>query len=145
MRILAWNCQGVGAYLTIQRLREMRRKFLPGFLFLSETKNERCVLEERQLDLGYDNLFTVEPEGNSGGLALFYSNDYPTTVISFTNRLIDVETTIDGNKVFLSFVYGDPVVKYRENVWERLTRIGIERSGPWFLIGDFNELCGNHE
>ncbi|KAG7594321.1 Endonuclease/exonuclease/phosphatase superfamily [Arabidopsis thaliana x Arabidopsis arenosa] len=117
----------------------------PSFLFLSETKNERSVLEERQLDLGYDNLFTVEPEGNSGGLALLYSNDYPTTVLSFTNRLIDVETIIDGNKVFLSFVYGDPVVKYRENVWERLTRIGIERSGPWFLIGDFNELCGNHE
>ena len=59
--------------------------------------------------------------------------------------MIDVETIIDGNKVFLSFVYGNPVVKYRENVWERLTRIGVDRSGPWFLIGDFNELTGNHE
>jgi len=30
-------------------------------------------------------------------------------------------------------------------VWERLTHIGIERSDPWFMIGDFNEITGNHE
>ncbi|KAG7559082.1 Reverse transcriptase domain [Arabidopsis thaliana x Arabidopsis arenosa] len=117
----------------------------PSFLFLSETKNVRVELEERQFELGYDNLFTVEPDGCSGGLALFYSNDYPTTIISSNDRLIDVETVIDGNKVFLSFVYGDPVVMCREIVWERLTRIGVVREGAWFLIGDFNELTGHHE
>ncbi|KAG7535395.1 Endonuclease/exonuclease/phosphatase superfamily [Arabidopsis thaliana x Arabidopsis arenosa] len=87
----------------------------------------------------------IEPDGCSGGLALFYSNDYPVTIISSNDRLIDVETIIDGNKVFLSFVYGDPVVMCREIVWERLTRIGVVREGPWFLIGDFNELTGHHE
>ncbi|XP_010506884.1 PREDICTED: uncharacterized protein LOC104783422 [Camelina sativa] len=30
-------------------------------------------------------------------------------------------------------------------VWERLLRIGVSRSSPWFTVGDFNELTGNHE
>ncbi|CAA7053789.1 unnamed protein product [Microthlaspi erraticum] len=45
----------------------------------------------------------------------------------------------------MSFVYGDPVVKLRDNVWERLTRMGTTRTDPWFLIGDFNEITSNHE
>ena len=33
----------------------------------------------------------------------------------------------------------------REQVWERLTRYGLSRSEPWFIIGDLNEITGNHE
>ncbi|KAG7574769.1 Endonuclease/exonuclease/phosphatase superfamily [Arabidopsis suecica] len=50
-----------------------------------------------------------------------------------------------GKTIHLTFVYGDPVPKNRDQVWERLTRIGLTRDTPWFLIGDFNELTGNHE
>ncbi|KAG7581014.1 Reverse transcriptase zinc-binding domain [Arabidopsis suecica] len=98
-----------------------------------------------QVSLGFDSLKTVEPLGNSGGLALMYSKDYPVKVVFVSDRLIDIETIIDGNRVYITFVYGDPVVQYRELVWERLTRIGITRSDPWFMIGDFNEITGNHE
>ncbi|XP_033145007.1 uncharacterized protein LOC117133065 [Brassica rapa] len=35
--------------------------------------------------------------------------------------------------------------KMREQVWERLTRYGLSRSEPWFIIGDLNEITGNHE
>ncbi|KAG7534390.1 Ribonuclease H-like superfamily [Arabidopsis thaliana x Arabidopsis arenosa] len=96
-------------------------------------------------DVPYVLSRTVEPIGNSGGLALLYSNDYPVEFVFVSDRLIDISTIIDGNRVFISFVYGDPVVQYRELVWERLTRIGITRSEPWFMIGDFNEITGNHE
>ncbi|XP_010421775.1 PREDICTED: uncharacterized protein LOC104707173 [Camelina sativa] len=30
-------------------------------------------------------------------------------------------------------------------VWVRLLRISSSRTTPWFVIGDFNELTGNHE
>lgn len=45
--------------------------------------------------------------------------------------------------VFISFVYGDPVPKYRDQVWERLTRMGLTWSDLWFIIGDLNEITGN--
>ena len=30
-------------------------------------------------------------------------------------------------------------------MWERLTRYGLSRSEPWFIIGDLNEITRNHE
>lgn len=44
----------------------------------------------------------------------------------------------------MTFMYGDLVVEL-ENVWERLTRIRISRSGPQFIIDDCNEIIGNHK
>ena len=59
--------------------------------------------------------------------------------------MIDIEAVVKGNQVFLTFVYGDPVQELREHVWERLTRFGLSRSELWFIIGDLNEITGNHE
>ncbi|XP_023644536.1 uncharacterized protein LOC111832445 [Capsella rubella] len=139
--LLIW----VGAKLTRRRLREMCRMYSPGFLFLSETKNDKSFLHDVQDELGFENLQTVEPVGTSGGLALLYSNDFPVKFLLLDDRLIDIETIINGNRVFMTFIYGDPVVSNREYVWERLMRIGVVRSEPWFIIGDFNEIIGNHE
>ncbi|KAG7543067.1 Reverse transcriptase domain [Arabidopsis thaliana x Arabidopsis arenosa] len=111
----------------------------------TETKNDFHHLQNLQVSLGFDSLLTVEPVGNSGGLALLFLKDFPVKLLSCNDRIMDIETIIDGNRVFISFVYGDPVVQNRENVWERLTRIGINRDGPWFMIGDFNEITGSHE
>ena len=116
MSAIAWNCQGAGAYLTKQHLRELHRCFLPSFLFLSETKNNYSFLQDFQFEFGYNKLFTVEPEGRSGGLALFYLDSFDVIVLFSNNRMIDIEATIEGHKVYITFVYGDPVVEYRENV-----------------------------
>ena len=40
----------------------------------------------------------------------------------------------------MEFVYGDPVVERRELVQERLTGFSTMKDGPWFVIGDFNEI-----
>ncbi|XP_048613313.1 uncharacterized protein LOC125587176 [Brassica napus] len=45
----------------------------------------------------------------------------------------------------MTFVYGDPVLERREQVWERLTRFSTTRNGPWFMIGDFNEITDHSE
>ena len=87
----------------------------------------------------------MDPEGRSGGLALYYNNEFQIKILYTSKRVIDVEAVALGKTVFLTFVYGDPVPKMREQVWERLTRYGLARSKPWFIIGDLNEITGNHE
>ena len=115
------------------------------FPFLSETKNNFAFLQDFQFEFGYNKLFTVEPEGRSGGVALFYLDSFDVTVLYSNNRMIDIEATIEGHKVFITFVYGDPVVEYRDNVWECLTRMSLTRTGPWLMLGDFNEITSNRE
>ena len=78
-------------------------------------------------------------------MTLYYNNDYQVKVLYSSNRMIDVEVVALGKTVYLTFVYGDPVKDLREQVWEGLTRYGLSRSEPWFIIGDLNEITGNHE
>ena len=87
-------------------------------------------------------MVTVDPIGRSGRLVLFYNNEFQINILYTSNRMIDVETVTLGKKNFLTFVYGDPVQKMREHVWERLTRYGLARTEPWFIIGDLNEITG---
>ena len=135
----------MGSKWTISYLSEIRYKHKPDFLFLAETKQEPEFVQKFQALFGYDNLVTVDPLGRSGGLALFYNNEHQVRVLYSSNRMIDVEAVALGKMVYLTFVYGDPVQKLREQVWERLTRYGLSRSEPWFIIGDLNEITGNHE
>lgn len=97
------------------------------------------------LTLDNDKLITIDPVGTSGGLTLFKNNDYQINILYTSNRMIDVEAVIMGHKVFLTFAYGDPIQKFGEQVWERLPRYCMSRTEPWFVIGDLNEIMGNHE
>lgn len=144
MKIVSWNCRGMGSNWTISYLREIWHKHKPEFFF-SETKQDLNFFQGLQGHFGYDKLVTVEPRGSSGGLALFYNNDLNVNLLFTNNRMIDVEAEGMGKKKFMTFVYGDLVQKFRRQVWERLTRYGLQRTEPWFIIGDLNEITGNHE
>ena len=139
MNVVAWNCQG-GADLTKEHLEELYHCFLPRFLFLPETKNNRHVLQNLQVSYGYDQVCTVEPRGRSGGLALFYMDDPSVTILYADAHMIDIETRLEGHAIFMTFVYGDHVVRHRDLVCERLSRMSTNRNEPWFMIGDFNEI-----
>ena len=123
----------------------MHQESLPRVIFLSELKNKKPVLQNLQAELAYDQLFTVEPLGQSGGLALFFMDDFQISVLFSNNHMIDVEAVLDGVKFFMTFVYGNPVFVRREQVWERLTRFSTTRTGPWFKIRDFNKITGHNE
>lgn len=102
-------------------------------------------MQQFQFHFGYHKLYTVDPCGTSGGLALFNNNDFNVNILFSNNRVIVIQADIQGTIVYLSFVYGDTIPKFRDQVWERLTRIGTMRFDPWFIIGDLNEISGNHE
>ena len=123
----------------------MCQKHRPGLLFLSETKNRKLLLQDIQADLGFNKLFTVEPLGQCGGLALFFMDEFQVDVLFSNNRMIDVKAVINGIKVYMTFVYRDHVLERRDQIWERLTRFSTTKDGPWFMIGDFNEITGHHE
>ena len=115
----------MGSKWTISYLREIWGKHRPTFLFLSETKQKFDFVQSFQFHFGYSYLHTVDPIGRSGGLALFYGSTYKVNIIFSCNRIIDVETDYKRKHIFLSFVYGEPNQNFRDQVWERLTRIGM--------------------
>ncbi|KAF8048358.1 hypothetical protein N665_2550s0001 [Sinapis alba] len=132
MSILSWNCQGLGRTqdLTIQRLREIRQTHFPEIMFLKETKKCKDVVVNLKLWLGYDRVFTVEPRGLSGGLAVFWKSNIKMEIKYADKNLIDMQVRFGEGK---------------EIVWERIYIIGSGRKEKWCLIGDFNEIPNNDE
>lgn len=145
MSIFCWNFQGAGSSETEQQLRVFRQKLFPDFLFLMETKQKYSHMEGLRQRLGYSQMVTVEPVGLSGGLAVMWKDSYSVSVLSADKRIIYMEVKFGSIKFFLTCTYGDPVVAKRQEVWERLTNIGLSRDEAWLLAGDFNELMSNEE
>lgn len=82
-----------------------------------ETIHDFSFVQSYELHFRYDKLVTVDPDGTSGGLTLYYNNDYKI-ILYTSNRMNDVDANILGRQVFLTFVYGDPVPKFWENFWK---------------------------
>ena len=147
MSIFSWNCQGLGRTqdLTIQRLREIRRTYFPEIMFLMETKKCRDILVDLQQWLGYDRVFTVEPRGLSGGLAVFWKNEIKLDFKFADKNLIDMQVQFGEVSFYLSCIYGEPSSEGKNIVWERISRIGVNRREKWCMLGDFNEILNNDE
>lgn len=90
----------MGSKWTISYLREIWHKHKPNFLFLSETKQDWAFVQSFQAPFGFDNLVTVDPIGTSGGIALYFNNEFQVKILYSSNRMTDVEAEVLGKRVF---------------------------------------------
>ncbi|XP_048615950.1 uncharacterized protein LOC125588571 [Brassica napus] len=59
--------------------------------------------------------------------------------------MVDLLVQFGDLAFYLTCVYGEPATDGRSGVWERLRRLGLGRSQPWCMVGDFNEILSNEE
>ena len=64
----------IGNDLTVRRLTEMCQK------------HRRPLLQNIHADLGFNKLFTVESLGQSGGLALFFMDEFQVGILFLNNE-----------------------------------------------------------
>ena len=87
------------------------------------------------------NCLAIDSDGFSGGIALFWDEYINVSLLSQGERYIDVLVVENPDRVpwRATFVYGEPRVENRRDMWERLCSLCDEWTGPWMVIGDFNE------
>ena len=95
MKAISWNCQGA---LTVKALKELRSKYRPYLVFLMETRNEDEVMERLRKKMRYENRYYVNPEGLSGGLALWWNNEVEVKVIEAKKNCIDTLVEMEGKR-----------------------------------------------
>ncbi|KAL7129060.1 hypothetical protein ABFS83_13G037900 [Erythranthe nasuta] len=146
MNCLFWNCQWLGAPLTIHTVGNIIRRHNPKLVFLSKTK-AASTLGNKLMNKW--NLFglAVDRVGRSGGLALFWQKDIQVELVSFSQNHIDagVMENTSCTKWRFTGIYGCPDSKSKSFTWQLLRSLQSQSYLPWLVGGDFNEILDNSE
>ncbi|XP_024179118.1 uncharacterized protein LOC112185138 [Rosa chinensis] len=148
MRLISWNCQGLGADLTGKTLRRLVKRHNPSMLFLMETRQQEPVLKYWLKQLRFDHLHVVNPTNNGGGgLALFWDNSVQVSSIIGTVNYVNTSVFFISENFHcnVSWLYGNPHVNQKTGFWRSLYTTFSPHALPWLCLGDFNEMLWLHE
>lgn len=83
----------------------------------------------------------VSSDGQSGGLALFWDDQWSVEIKELNERYIDAYVSVSSEDPIwrLTCVYGEPRVENRQRMWDTLANLRANSDLPWMLVGDFNE------
>ncbi|KAK2648340.1 hypothetical protein Ddye_015829 [Dipteronia dyeriana] len=140
MKILCWNVRGMGNPRTLIALKNVLKRKSLYLVFLFETRLKASDVGSIKRQLGYEGCFQVNCVGGSGGLLLFWKEDWKVSITSFSTGHIDARVSHE-NGVWWRFsgIYGCPGPNQRHNTWELIRRLRMVDNLPWVLGGDFNE------
>ena len=87
------------------------------------------------------NMVTMDSDGASGGLAVFWRRGIDVGVKSFSKYHIDsVIKEEDGSEWRFTGVYGESKSDMKDRTWEMLRTLKGLFNLPWLCSGDFNEI-----
>ena len=108
MRLLSWNCQGLGNPWTGRSFRKIVREQVPNMYFLMETWLDKEGFDNLYSNLPFQNKIIVKYPDSGGGLALLWKNDVAMEVINYTANhvLMKVMEEMDLFGISPAFMYG---------------------------------------
>ena len=88
MKILSWNCRGLGQPRTVQELVCLTKTHRPIVIFLWETRKNKDYVELLRYRLGMNNLLNVSSYGKGGWLAVFWDEAYSSELNKYDEHFI---------------------------------------------------------
>ncbi|KAL8476214.1 hypothetical protein ACS0TY_028757 [Phlomoides rotata] len=140
MKILSWNCRGLGQPTTVPALKELVKAHKPDVLFLFETLSFSSRITNFSSVLGFECCFVVCCVGRSGGLCVFWKVEDLCYLISYSNNHIDLVVKHSLGDWHLTGYYGFPERCRRKHSWDLLRQLSRSSSLPWLCVGDYNDL-----
>lgn len=116
MKLITWNCRGLGNRPVVRGLLELQKQEEADILFLCETKMGKRKIEKFRWMLGLTNMVFKECVGKSGGLALFWRKEVNLNLKEISKYYIDVEVGDDvGGSWRFTGIYGEPNADLKDN------------------------------
>ena len=146
MRLLCWNCQGLGIHWTVQSLQKLLKDQAPTICFLLETRLNKKGFDKHCREIKFSNKLIVKKHDSRGRLALLWKMDVLMDVINFNeNRILAKVVEEDGFVWYLTCFYGWPEASQKAKSWALLSHLSSFVDGPWLCIGDFNAILHSAE
>ncbi|XP_025702728.1 uncharacterized protein [Arachis hypogaea] len=147
MKILMWNCRGLGRPLTVHNLKGIIRSHSPEIVFLCETKNPSRSVEQKLRGCGFKDWSLVNPEGTAGGLVIAWKEGLEVTVINSNHFFIAiiVKDKVTNHDWCLLGVHLSTNDQIRSQQFGELSLILQQVHGEVAIIGDFNTITNQRE
>ncbi|GMI79837.1 hypothetical protein HRI_001653000 [Hibiscus trionum] len=146
MRILCWNCQGLGQAPTVQHFWSYVQRTKPDIIFLCETKINNAECNRLCLSLGMLDIISISPMEGCSGISLFATNNFNISLISYSSRYIHIQITKNNSTMFFTGMHGFPETSQKYKTWEIIDSLyPSTKNNPWLLSGDFNEILTDSE
>jgi exonuclease III len=147
MKILSWNCWGLGNPQAVRSLCCLVKDKKPTLVFLMETKVSRRKARFLPHKLGFENMFVVDNQGKSGGLILLWTSVSSVEIQNFSCRHINAIIKLRSGATSWKFsgFYGHPDASKRMQAWSLLRHLSNLDPVPWLCSGDFNEITSMGE
>jgi hypothetical protein len=131
----------------VRELATISQVWSPKLLFLCETRQEKNKMRRLRHRVGLKGFAGVSSDGLSGGLALFWHEQFSVEVKDINERFIDayIRVSPDAPQWRLTCIYGEPRVENRHIMWDAIRNLKTRSDLPWVLIGDFNEALWQEE
>ncbi|GMI95249.1 hypothetical protein HRI_003194200 [Hibiscus trionum] len=140
MKILVWNCQGLGNPGTVQYLKQIVASKCLSVVFLCDTRLDKRKAEDVRRRVNMAGNLVVERNDEGLGLMLLWSEDTQVSLLSFSKAHIDVE--ISKNDVCFRFtgMYGTCHRSNKREDWDLLDMLKTKSDLPWLVGGDLNDI-----
>ncbi|XP_043814106.1 uncharacterized protein LOC122724009 [Manihot esculenta] len=145
MRILCWNCRGVGNPLAVNAMEDLVFYYKPSILFLMETKVHGVRMNQIKNLFHYSNCFSVDSIGIGGGLSLMWNNDVQLQVSYFSSNFIDCTIGTGSAQWCFTGFYGCPEPTRRRTSWNLLRELSSRNDLPWLCCGNYNDIAAPEE
>ncbi|XP_021836344.2 uncharacterized protein [Spinacia oleracea] len=146
MKILSWNCQGLGNSWTVNALRDWCWRERPNIVFLMETMIDAGRLERIRNICGFVKGVCLSSDGRSGGMGFWWRDiNVATGTYSAHHFIADILDQNNSLAWRAVGIYGWPEQENKHLTWTMMERIKASSSVPCVMFGDFNEILSHSE
>ncbi|XP_071714435.1 uncharacterized protein [Rutidosis leptorrhynchoides] len=150
MRIASWNTRSFGNIEKGRMVGSMVNKYQIQFLAIQETmvkKVKQPILNSIWKHFVFQEV-QVSSNGRSGGLLSIWHDDCFTLLNHWSNRYwiaTLLRYTLNQRIVLIINIYAPQSEHDKLFVWQQLSAIANQWSGPISFLGDFNSVCHPEE
>lgn len=136
MKILAWNCRGIGGTSTVSKLKESIRLHNLDIMFLSETKHIVDIMRKVGKQLKCEDRWLVKkPSGRKWGLFVAWDQRVEVKQIWTNEFCIEIKISSDegDSDLWMILVYASTDLRERQDQWEFLKNRKQQWGSHWVL------------